>query len=604
VAGLGAGNYSADLRVLLPVGAAPPQAVQQAAPQAIITVRLVIQAGGGGGGSCPPGPSATPVITAGAIVNAASFVSSALPGGAIARGAIFSMFLQNGGPTALQVASTFPLQTTLGCVSVRVTQGSTSVDAIPLAAIASQVNAILPSNAPLGDATITVTFNGRTSAAQRVRIVESAFGFFTANQNGMGPAIVQNFESQTSAPVNSPRRPMRRGQRGVAYGTGLGGIRTADNQPAPGGDPQVNVELTIGSKRAVVEYAGRTPGFVGLDQINFVVADDTPLGCYVPLTARIGGVIANTVTIAISDNPSECSDPFNPYGSLVSRGGKLGSIQMIRLNARLQLDATTNFTNIDADVGTAVFTEFPAGGEFGYNPITALPPLGSCTSASAGGLDLSGVLGGSVPGGSGATGRVLNAGPALQVSGAGGTKVLPRSDDTGGIYFNLIGGTVPIPGLPLPSSPLYLNPGDFTVIGPGGPDIGAFSARFRVPASFTWSNREAVTQSNRANGVNVSWSGGEPSSQGITILGGNLDQDSGAGGIFVCFAPFGPGNFTIPAAVTQGLPPSNLSDPSKTIGFLLLGAGPAGNFPTFTAPNMDQGFVFFAQFSVTSVIWR
>ena len=49
--------------------------------------------------------------------------------------------------------------------------GNSSVDAFPLAVTATQINAVLPSNAPLGEATITVMYNGRTSNAQRVRIV-------------------------------------------------------------------------------------------------------------------------------------------------------------------------------------------------------------------------------------------------------------------------------------------------------------------------------------------------------------------------------------------------------------------------------------------------
>jgi hypothetical protein len=65
-----------------------------------------------------------------------------------------------------------------------------------------------------------------------------------------------------------------------------------------------------------------------------------------------------------------------------------------------------------------------------------------------------------------------------------------------------------------------------------------------------------------------------------------------------------PGSFTVPASITGALPPSNLQRPDQTIGFLAIGAGPSGNIPTFTAPGLDQGYAFFAQFNVLSVVWR
>src|SRR5690349_8576104 len=53
-------------------------------------------------------------------------------------------------------ANSFPLGTTLANVSITVTQGGTAVNAIPLFVSASQINAIMPSNAPLGTVTLRV----------------------------------------------------------------------------------------------------------------------------------------------------------------------------------------------------------------------------------------------------------------------------------------------------------------------------------------------------------------------------------------------------------------------------------------------------------------
>src|SRR5215475_2524907 len=74
--------------------------------------------------------------------NAASFLAAGLPGGGIARGSAFSLFGTNIGPTSTPQLS-FPLQTTLAGVSIAVSQGSTTVNAIPIAFAAGQINAIM-----------------------------------------------------------------------------------------------------------------------------------------------------------------------------------------------------------------------------------------------------------------------------------------------------------------------------------------------------------------------------------------------------------------------------------------------------------------------------
>ena len=81
-----------------------------------------------------------PLITPRGIVSAASLTSPGLPGGVIARGSLFSLFGQRVGPAAGISAGAFPLQTTLAGVSIKITQGTTSVDAIPVF-----VSATLPS---------------------------------------------------------------------------------------------------------------------------------------------------------------------------------------------------------------------------------------------------------------------------------------------------------------------------------------------------------------------------------------------------------------------------------------------------------------------------
>ena len=67
----------------------------------------------------------------------------------------------------------------------------------------TQVAAIMPSSAPEGDGTLVVSYQNQASTSVSIHVVRSAFGLFTRNQAGTGPAIVQNFISQTSTPLNS-----------------------------------------------------------------------------------------------------------------------------------------------------------------------------------------------------------------------------------------------------------------------------------------------------------------------------------------------------------------------------------------------------------------
>src|ERR1700722_11944210 len=73
-----------------------------------------------------------PIINYRGVMNAASLTPPGLNGSAIAQGSIFSIIGQQLGPATSVQASTFPLPTALAGVSVKVIQGNTSVDAIPV----------------------------------------------------------------------------------------------------------------------------------------------------------------------------------------------------------------------------------------------------------------------------------------------------------------------------------------------------------------------------------------------------------------------------------------------------------------------------------------
>ena len=102
---------------------------------------------------------AQPNVPANAILNAASDAFVGLPNSSIAQGSIFTIYGTNLGPTSSPPLA-YPLQTTLGGASVKVTSGGTTVNAIPVFVSPNQINAILPGSTPTGTANLTVTYNG------------------------------------------------------------------------------------------------------------------------------------------------------------------------------------------------------------------------------------------------------------------------------------------------------------------------------------------------------------------------------------------------------------------------------------------------------------
>ena len=163
----------------------------------------------------------------------------------------------------------------------------------------AQVAAILPSNTPIGSANVTVTYNGQTSAANKINVVKSALGVFTRNSQGTGPAIAQVFRSATDLPLNSLTNAAQSGNTLIVYGTGLGAISGADNT-RPGASPISNATVNLAGITIQPAYAGRVPDFPGEDQINFVIPANAPRSCYVPLEVTSSGQPSNLVYVSIA----------------------------------------------------------------------------------------------------------------------------------------------------------------------------------------------------------------------------------------------------------------------------------------------------------------
>ena len=355
-----------------------------------------------------------PLIYNRAVLNAASFMPLGVPGGAIAQASIFSIFGTRLGPSSAVRASSFPLGTSLGNVSITVTQGSTTVNAIPLYVAASQINAIMPSNAPIGAASLRVMAGNVRSNPMTVRIASSAFGIFTATGTGIGLGVLFNYVSQKVQPINSATLTAQPGQIITMYGTGLGPVAT-DTVAPPSGNLSTPVKVFVGGETVPVSYSGRTPCCAGLDQIVFTLPDDVALGCWVPVYVQTAGTgVSNVVTMAISSKGSTCSDSANPLTQPIVSGQKFGAFATLRAVTREDI-GTATAVDVTGDYSGAIAYNL-AKTPFPFHPLVSLPPPGTCTAYSISGDILAGAaLPGALP-----SGTALDWGSTFAITGPKG----------------------------------------------------------------------------------------------------------------------------------------------------------------------------------------
>jgi len=522
-----------------------------------------------------------PAINSRAVVNGASFMAPGLPGGGIALGSVFTIFGRNLGPVSSPTLS-FPLQTTLGGVSIKVVQGATSVAVIPLYVGPGQINAIMPSTAPLGMASLQVTVNNAASNSAPVRIVNNSVGLFSANQTGSGPGVLYNFDPNNPHLVNNLVTAAKPGQVITMWASGLGPISSSDAGTPPTGNLPTQVEVFVGGQAATVQYSGRSSCCAGVDQINFVVPANTPSGCWVPVLVRTGGVtVSNAVTMAVSADGKPCSEPSNPMAAALINSGSTARALAARIMVHHDV-GVANTNDTIADVSSAYIAQ-ETSGAFNFDPTVSLPPAGTCTAYTYRGdfpLD-SGFPPGlprSVP-----TGRLLDAGTVALGGASGGSNIALQEDPTGGMTF--FGAAVPT--ISVAQSSLFLNPGNFTFLAAGGADVGIINAALSMPAPLTWTNRDQLQSVTLSEGFNVTWSG-VAAGNSVFVSGGGVDLPANANSIFLCLANPGATSLTVPAYVLANVPPAH-ARMTQSRGVIYVGEWPVASPVQIAAQGLNSG---------------
>jgi uncharacterized protein (TIGR03437 family) len=152
---------------------------------------------------------------------------------------------------------------------------------------------------------MVVTYNGASSTALQLRVVDTAPGIYTLNSTGSGQAAVIN----QNGTVNSAANPEVAGNYLQIYVTGEGqtspagvdGAVMPSRLPLPA--PNAAVTVTIGNvlvPATDINYAGEAPSLVsGVMQVNAKIPVGVGPGA-VPLVVRVGGVASQAnVTVSV-----------------------------------------------------------------------------------------------------------------------------------------------------------------------------------------------------------------------------------------------------------------------------------------------------------------
>ncbi len=233
-----------------------------------------------------------PIVSPNGVVSAGDFTSPP------AVGLLVSIFGSGLADGALGDSGA-PLPEVLGTTSV-VLSGRT----LPLLFVsASQVNVAIPYDVALNSAQqLVVVRNNTVSVPVTLAILNSGPAILSVAGSGSGQGLIFNATTGVLADLNAPAAA---GDPLVIYALGLGavtpGLTLENGTPSsPLSMTAAPVTVTIGGVGAPVLFAGLTPGFVGLYQVNLLMPSGVAPGNSTPVTLSVSGrSLQGSVTIAV-----------------------------------------------------------------------------------------------------------------------------------------------------------------------------------------------------------------------------------------------------------------------------------------------------------------
>ena len=203
----------------------------------------------------------------------------------------------------------------------------------------AQIIVQIPYEAPVGATTLTVTFNGVSSAPYNITLTQYCAALLTFGANGNGNVD----ELQTTGPPVTPGTPAKPGDTLTILATGLGPTSPPTATGVTATNPTASpVSMTIGGTNvpaADILYAGVSANVqAGLDIITLKVPNNVQ-GTQ-PIVVTVGGVSSsNAVTLPVGGITSLVSNAsFGSPGKTAP-----GAIATIFANGLGKTDQTTGF---------------------------------------------------------------------------------------------------------------------------------------------------------------------------------------------------------------------------------------------------------------------
>lgn len=408
-----------------------------------------------------------PAIDPEGIVNGGSYARPGTPGSDLAPGSIAVILGENLAP-ATQAAEGYPLPFELA--GVRVTFGDLKAALFEVSP--GQLRVQVPAGVlPYGycctkNIPVRVTTPQGVSDPVDVVVTPAAPGFLTENGARCGPGKVLNLSTEAPFRTPGPEDSAWPGDWLRVYFTGYGLVpfdMPSDGVPAePTRQPSAaGGGVRFGSQPWAVKvaYAGKAPGQVGVDQLEFQLPEDVPEGCAVPFRIRT----SQPIPLSIRRGGGPCVPNISSLGliewkrTVWNMGGSTDTVQI-----RLSATEASTFPPL-SDPNKPVPSEFWVG-----------PNGPDCPDLMPKGLD---------------AGTLTLQGPDFPPLQAG-----PPPTLGGEVVFTL---------------PSRVGTGRYSVTATGGANVGAFSSELTIPEPIRVTTRLAPGDIiDSAKSFAVRWTGG------------------------------------------------------------------------------------------------